>query len=188
MYERISFRKKKANWSSKMQKLNYIIRVVTPHDEPVLLEILYHAIYVPENGTPPSRSVLHTPELIKYVKNWGDKNDFGLIALNAIDQDPIGAAWIRLMTKENPGYGYAGEGIPELTIAVLPEYRNKGVGTLLLTYLLQEVNAKYKAVSLSVTAGNPAIRIYERAGFKIKENSEKSLVMVRPRMNQTEYI
>lgn len=179
----IEARKIKESFSNYKPKLNYIIRAITPTDEPFLYEILYHAVYVPKNGNPPPPNIVETPELARYVKNWGCKNDFGLMAVNAADQKPIAAVWIRLMPKENRGYGFAGDGIPELCMAVLPGYRNMGIGTLLLTYLLQEVDNKYKSISLSVTNGNPAIRIYERAGFKIKSDFGSSCIMIRNKKN-----
>ena len=51
-------------------------------------------------------------------------------------------------------------------IAVLPEYRNTGIGTRLLEDLKQEAAAAGKPVALHVLASNPAVRLYERLGFR----------------------
>ncbi len=57
---------------------------------------------------------------------------------------------------------------PEITlvdIALLPEYRNRGIGTLLIESLLQEAKALRKNVALQVLRGSAAARLYERLGF-----------------------
>ena len=83
------------------------------------------------------------------------------------------------MTKDNAGYGYVDDDTPELSIAVLPQHRGRGIGTQLLTDLLREAEKRYKAVSLSVSSDNPALRMYERAGFKVVTKEEASLTMIK---------
>jgi ribosomal protein S18 acetylase RimI-like enzyme len=50
-------------------------------------------------------------------------------------------------------------------IALLPKYRNAGIGSRLIQDLLKEAATARKAVRLSVFASSPAIRLYERLGF-----------------------
>jgi [ribosomal protein S18]-alanine N-acetyltransferase len=52
-------------------------------------------------------------------------------------------------------------------LAVKKEYRNKGLGTMLLNrYLLESANRGVQFISLEVRANNlPAIRFYQRLGF-----------------------
>ena len=50
-------------------------------------------------------------------------------------------------------------------IALLPEYRNRGIGRHLLDQLLARATAAKKAVRLQVFSSNPARRLYERLGF-----------------------
>ena len=58
-----------------------------------------------------------------------------------------------------------------MDIALLPEYRNAGIGTSLLKELLAEAAHKNQPVILHVEAFNPALRLYERLGFiKTGEN------------------
>jgi [ribosomal protein S18]-alanine N-acetyltransferase len=54
-----------------------------------------------------------------------------------------------------------------LMLAVKKEYRNKGLGTMLLNrYLLESANRGVQFISLEVRANNlPAIRFYQRLGF-----------------------
>jgi len=50
-------------------------------------------------------------------------------------------------------------------IALLPQFRNSGIGTLLLQDLLAEAQLAGKPVSIHVERFNPARRLYERLGF-----------------------
>ena len=148
-----------------------------PADEPFLRDMLYHAIYVPSGRPPPDRDIVHRPELAKYVENWGCPDDSGFLALEPAGNRPIGAAWLRLLTAANPGYGYVDDATAELSIAVLPEYRGQGVGTRLLTHLLAAAATRYAAISLSVAAENPAFRLYQRCGFETVGQCGTSLTM-----------
>ena len=155
----------------------YTIRPITPADESFLWEALHHAIYVAPGDAAPERDIVNRPELARYVRDWGDANDLGFIAVAEEDQQPIGAAWIRLLAGDDRGYGYIDDATPELSVAVLPEHRGQGVGTRLLIHLLQAVSIHHRSVSLSVEAGNPASRLYRRLGFGIVRTSGTSLVM-----------
>lgn len=153
------------------------IRPLTKADEPFLWEMLYQAIYVPEGSEPPPRDIVHGPELAKYVRGWGQPSDTGFVAINRANQ-PIGAAWLRLLTGDNKGYGFVDPTTPELSIAVLSEHRSKGAGTLLLQTLLNAAQTRFAAVSLSVAADNPAVNSYRRFGFEVVENRGTSLTMI----------
>ncbi len=50
-------------------------------------------------------------------------------------------------------------------IAILPQYRNSGVGFQLIQELLDEARAGNKPFRIHVTSFNRAIRLYERMGF-----------------------
>ena len=52
-----------------------------------------------------------------------------------------------------------------IDIALLPEYRGRGIGTALLRSLLDEGACTGKRVSIHVERNNPALRLYERLGF-----------------------
>jgi ribosomal protein S18 acetylase RimI-like enzyme len=50
-------------------------------------------------------------------------------------------------------------------IAVLPEHRNRGIGTYLMRTLLAEAAREGKRVHLHVLMTSAAVRLYERLGF-----------------------
>jgi len=148
-------------------------------DQPFLWEMLYQSLHVPEGGSPFPRDVVNQPELAKYARAWGRGGDIGLVAVDVGSDEPIGAAWLRLLTGDERGYGYVDDETPELGMAVLPEYRGRGIGSDLLGHLLKSIRAVYPSVCLSVAADNPAARLYERAGFGRAGECGASLTMVK---------
>ena len=98
------------------------------------------------------------PDAVKYVEGWGRRGDLGVIA----DGD-TGAAWVRLFTNDEHGYGFVAPHVPELTIGVAQNARGRGLGTALLEGVLTRIGER--PVSLSVETDNPAVRLYERFGF-----------------------
>lgn len=150
----------------------WMIRPSGPEDLPFLCEMLYEAIYWhPAMPRQPLSVTLTEPDIARYLFEWGRGGDAALIAVDASSR-PIGAAWYRLFTPEEPGYGFLSESIPELSLGVAPAYRRLGIGRCLVCALLDHArNAGFSAVSLSAAADNPAIRLYTRCGFvKVGEN------------------
>jgi ribosomal protein S18 acetylase RimI-like enzyme len=113
----------------------------------------------------------------RYVRNWGRPGDAGVIALEG--PHAYGAAWYRLFTEDEPGFGFVDEQTPELTIAVVPSRRGKGFGHELMTGLLERARrAGYDALSLSVAKDSPAVSLYERYGFRAVAEPDDALTMV----------
>jgi [ribosomal protein S18]-alanine N-acetyltransferase len=149
------------------------IRSLTPADQTILWEMLYYAIYIPNGQEPFSKTILESPDIARYTAYWGRQGDSGYLA--AEDEIPVGAAWLRLMH----GYGFVEEGIPELSIAVLPVYRGKGIGTSLLKAIINLAVPIYRGISLSVTSENPALHLYERFGFQVVRSEGDTKIMLR---------
>jgi ribosomal protein S18 acetylase RimI-like enzyme len=67
-------------------------------------------------------------------------------------------------------------------LALLPEFRQQGIGSLLMAQLMQEARASYKAIRLHVERFSPALQWYERLGFANVDESPIYLEMLwRPR-------
>ena len=63
-------------------------------------------------------------------------------------------------------------------IAVLPEFRNQGIGSFALERVLDEARNQKKTVDLQVLKTNsPAIRLYERFGFEKTGEDDMYLAM-----------
>jgi ribosomal protein S18 acetylase RimI-like enzyme len=57
-----------------------------------------------------------------------------------------------------------------MDIALLPEYRKQGIGSSLIRDILQQGAEGQLAVTIHVERFNPALRLYERLGFRQKED------------------
>src|SRR5688572_6534918 len=97
-------------------------RPLLPSDRALLREMTYLAIYVPPGFAPPPFSILDEPDIRKYTEAWGTRpGDLGLVAL--ADGEPVGAAWLRRFDRTESGYGYVDDATPELSVALLPDFR-----------------------------------------------------------------
>ena len=144
------------------------IRPIQESDKHFLWDMLFEMVYFPEGVEKPNKEeFLKQPNISKYLDGFGIKNsDSGFIAENDRNQ-LIAAAWFRLFDNSNKGYGYISDDIPELSIAVLKEYRGKGIGSKLLKALIEKAKSDgYPAISLSVDLENTACSLYVSAGFK----------------------
>jgi ribosomal protein S18 acetylase RimI-like enzyme len=150
----------------------YSLRRARADDADFLWAMLYEASHAAEYGMPDVAALRAQPEQARYVEGWGSRTDLGVIAVDDDAREPVGAAWLRLLTREAKGYGYVDDDTPELAIAVVPGHRGRGLGGRMLGELLEAATRSFVAVSLSVRADNPARRLYERAGFRIAVESE----------------
>lgn len=57
-----------------------------------------------------------------------------------------------------------------IDIALLPQWRGRGIGTALLGELVAESERTRRAIVLHVEPNNPARRLYARCGFALVEN------------------
>ncbi len=138
--------------------MDYAVRALTVEDEAIVWEMLRYAAHEPS-----LESIQKQPSLACYASGWGRVGDVGCVAES--DTASVGAAWLRLWLEEEKGFCYVSDTIPELAIAVLPDYRGQGIGTQLLMQVLEVAKGHFGTVSLSVRADNPVVKLYERAGF-----------------------
>lgn len=149
-----------------------MIRKGSPADVPFMRSMLAHAYAWRVNALD-----AEIP-LTRYVDNWGRAGDLAIIEHETGNR--VGAAWLRLFTADEPGYGFVDEQTPELTIAIVPSRRRHGLGQELIDALLEKAGAEgHATVSLSVEADSPAVPFYERNGFERVGKSDGGLVMVK---------
>jgi len=65
-------------------------------------------------------------------------------------------------------------------IALLPEYRGQGIGSALLRELLAEGARAGLPVTIHVESFNPALRLYQRLGFRMAEDKGVYYFMEKP--------
>ena len=141
--------------------------------------MFYQSLFVPSGQEPFSPEIVDRPELLKYHHNWGRVGDVAVVIENHKTVSLIGAAWVRLYPPDDPGYGFVQGDIPELSIALKPEYRGRGLGTRLIEALFEALKKQdFKGVSLSVDRRNPAIRLYQKLGFEIVVDQQNPTMLL----------
>jgi ribosomal protein S18 acetylase RimI-like enzyme len=93
-------------------------------------------------------------------------------ALDVIEVD--GAAAGRLYVARWP------REIRIMDIALLPEFRGQGLGARLLAALIEEADRDGRTLSIHVERMNPALRLYRRLGFEVREDKGVYLLLERP--------
>jgi ribosomal protein S18 acetylase RimI-like enzyme len=98
-----------------------------------------------------------------YRQHYGDAS-FQIILR---DTAPIGRIYVHYGARE----------IRLMDIALLPEFRRSGIGGAILGNLLREATRQEKTVTLHVERFNPALRLYQRLGFRVIEEHEINFFM-----------
>ena len=153
--------------------MDYKIRPIHPTEIPLLKDFLYEAIFIPEGAAAPPRDILDDESLQVYIRDFGKStNDYCLVA--EADDKIVGAIWSRIMND----YGHIADDIPSIAISLYKEYRNQGIGTDLLKQMISLLkNEGYKSVSLSVQKANYAMKMYQKAGFKVISDDAEEVIM-----------
>ena len=98
-----------------------------------------------------------------YVENYPGA-EFQVIVRN---EQSIGRLYIHKRENE----------IRIMDIALLPDYRNSGIGSSLLGDILKQGKNLNLPVTIHVEKFNPALRLYQRLGFRPKEDKGVYLLM-----------
>lgn len=143
----------------------YEIRDLRSDEYPLLKDFLYEAIFVPADfeGEVPRSIIFDDPMCKASFEDFGSReDDIALVA--TIDDNPIGACWVRTTNE----YGHIDDRTPSFSISLYEPYRGNGIGTALMTAMLEELRRRgFGRASLSVQKENPAVRLYQRLGFEI---------------------
>ncbi|SNS41662.1 Ribosomal protein S18 acetylase RimI [Geodermatophilus pulveris] len=111
------------------------------------------------------RDVDETPAFRHYTDLRPERGDLGFVSERG--GLVVGVAWLLFLDAGDPGYGFVADGVPELSVWVRPGHRGAGIGSDLVHRVLAEAHGRgLRRVSLSVEAGNPAVHLYRRCGFR----------------------
>ena len=103
---------------------------------------------------------------LHYERHYTDTS-FDLVL---VDSEPAG----RLIVGRWP------QEVRVVDIALLAEFRGRGVGEQLMRGVLEEAEGRGVKASIHVERANPALRFYERLGFVTAEEKGIHLLMERP--------
>ena len=151
-----------------------LIRKLRENEKELLRDFLYEAIFIPEGVTPPPREIIEQPELRIYYEHFGTgKADHCLVAED--DGRVVGAVWTRIMDD----YGHVDDETPSFAISLYKEYRGQGIGTKLMTGMLEELKRNgYTRASLAVQKANYAVKMYEKVGFKTVDKNDEEFYQI----------
>jgi len=154
--------------------MEFIIREMQKSEFSLLSVFLYNAIFVPQGHTAPPTSIIDTPEMQVYLRDFGENiHDRCLVAVK--DENVVGAVWTRIMDD----YGHIDDETPSFAISVLESYRGLGIGTKLLEEMLSVLKScGYIKASLAVQKANYAVKMYQTAGFEIIDENDEEYIML----------
>ena len=137
------------------EQVNLLLRDVTTEDEPFLFEV-YASTRIDEltgiGWNDDQKQAFIKMQFIARERSYPRVGN-RIILLNG---RPIG----RMMVDRSEA------AILLRDIALLTEYRNAGIGSRLITDLMKEASSAGKPIELHVLASSPAVRLYERLGFR----------------------
>jgi ribosomal protein S18 acetylase RimI-like enzyme len=150
------------------------LRSVAEHDEPFFRR-LYASVREDELAVVPwdeeTKEAFLRQQFDAQDAHYREHYDGATYDVIEVDGEPAGRLYVARWDDE----------IRIMDIALLPEYRGRGIGTQLLRALLDEGARTGKRVSIHVEKHSPALRLYERLGFaQAADRGVYSLMEVTP--------
>lgn len=117
-------------------------------------------------------------EELKQVTAWSEEHKQAFLTQQFMAQHTyyqknyVGASFYVIQENTTPiGRLYIQENFQEreiriVDIVLLPHWRNRGLGTGILKDILNQANKINRPVTIHVESFNPAMKLYERLGFK----------------------
>ena len=153
---------------------DFLIRKLCSGESDLLKDFLYEAIFIPQGAEAPAREIVERPELRIYYDDFGSRPGDHCFAAET-EGNVVGAVWTRIMND----YGHVDDETPSFAISLLPDFRNKGIGTVLMRQMLSLLKEHgYRQASLAVQKANYAVRMYKEVGFEIIDENEEEYIMV----------
>jgi ribosomal protein S18 acetylase RimI-like enzyme len=150
------------------EKADLSLREATVEDEPFLLEV-YASTRIEEleglGWDDNQKQVFIKMQFLARERSY-PRVDNRIILLNG---RPVG----RMMVDRDDA------SILLRDIALLTEYRNAGIGSRLIQDLMKEPTAAGKPIDLHVVSTSPAVRLYERLGFRLSGDETAAYLQMK---------
>ncbi len=104
-------------------------------------------------------------QVVSFRKQW-DLSQVRIITFNGVD-----AGWLQSTTRDDTLF--LGQ------LFVDHSYQRRGIGTAVMNRIIGEATRVRQAVTLGVVKINPALRLYERLGFRITHEDDRKFYMRR---------
>ncbi|WNO09092.1 GNAT family N-acetyltransferase [Teredinibacter sp. KSP-S5-2] len=99
-----------------------------------------------------------------YIQNY-NTDFFNIIEL---DNQAIGRFFVDYWPNE----------VRVVDIAIMPKFRNNGIGSYLFNRIFAEATELHKPVTIHVERNNPAKKLYERLGFTDKSQTNEIYILM----------
>jgi ribosomal protein S18 acetylase RimI-like enzyme len=146
------------------------LRPVTLDDEAFLLKV-YASIRADELAQVPwteaQREAFIKMQFDAQQAHYREHNPQATHDIILLDAQSIGRLYVARREAE----------IRILDITILPQHRNRGIGTPLIKELMKEAAAAGKPLTIYVESFNPSLRLFERLGFKKTEDDGVNRLM-----------
>jgi GNAT superfamily N-acetyltransferase len=108
-------------------------------------------------------------DLAKQAANLRQHWELQQVRIITGDGDDVG--WVQSMIE--------GDALFLGQLFVAPAHQGHGVGTIIVRRLIEEAACERRAVTLGVVKTNPALRLYQRLGFRTTHEDERKFYMRR---------
>ena len=146
------------------------LRPITPEDDPFLAG-LYASTRMEELAVTEwddeEKAVFCRRQFDAQTAHYRDNYPGASLQIIEKARTPIGRLYVARWSRE----------IRIMDIAVLPEHRGAGIGAKLLHELQDEARSTGKSLTIHVERFNPALRLYQRLGFRQIEDKGVYLLM-----------
>ncbi len=139
--------------------MSITLRPMTPDDMPFLFQVYASTRLeemAPVGWTPNEVAAFLTQQFTAQQQFYLEHYENATYSLILLDGQPVGRLYLARWATE----------IRIMDIALLPAYRGRSIGSALLRDILAEGRRSGKRVSIHVEKFNPALRLYERLGFR----------------------
>jgi ribosomal protein S18 acetylase RimI-like enzyme len=135
------------------------LRPVTPADRPFLVD-LYGSLREPELAMLPwddaTKRAFVEQQFAAQDAHYREHYPGATLDVVEVDGEPAGRLYVHRGASD----------IRIMDIALTPALRGRGIGSELLSGLMQEAQESGRRLSIHVEMNNPARRLYERLGFE----------------------